>query len=278
MTSAARFDLAARVEQIEAEAWAQLNGLAPPEFRARVGLEVHRVGSTICVVSARSKILSVNRVLGLGCPDVAGEAQIDDILALYRVAGVEKCLIQLSPVAIPPRIDEWLRARGAYRIAPTIKLVCSLASVEPAWHARFDVRDVTQEEVSTFERIVAPRLGVPEGLEAGISSMIGRPDWRYYFVLDDRSPIAAAGSFIRGDHAWLGLAATCEEHRGLGAQSFVIAKRLEDAARAGCRWASADTSVPTAERPNQSLKNMLRLGFEVLYERVNYVVPLGDTP
>ncbi len=274
MTSGDRFELAAGVEQLEAQAWAQLNGLAPPDWRERFGIAVHRVGSATCIVAAHSKFVAVNRVIGLGCPQPASEDELDEVLALYRAAGVGKCLIHLSPLAVPTEVQRWIAARGGSTVAPTVKLVRRLAGDETRSGAPLDIRAVHPDETQPFVDIVAPRLGVPEGLEWGISSTIGRPGWRYYFVLDNATPIAAGASLVRGDHVWLGLAATRESHRNRGAQSLLLAKRLEDAARAGCRWASADTSAPTAEKPNQSLDNMLRLGFEVLYDRVNIVVPL----
>lgn len=274
MTPGERFELAAAVEQLEAEAWAQLNDSANEEFRERTGIAIHRVGTTVSIVAPHSRFLSVNRVLGLGCPDRAAEAQVDEILELYRVAGVEKCLIQLSPLAVPEAIRQWLEARSGYTIVPTVKLVRRLSADENISRVDLAIRAVEPSEARRFEEIVGPRLGVPAGLEPGISSMIGRPGWRYYFVLEGGVPVAGGASFVRGEHVWLGLAATCEAHRRRGAQTSLLARRLDDAARAGCRWASADTSVPSVEKPNQSLVNMLRMGFEVLYERVNVVIPL----
>ena len=272
-----RLALAGAVEALEAEAWAQLNGFTSRAFKERVGLAVHRVDSAVCIVATHSPILAMNRVLALGCPDPASEAQIDEILALFDRSA--KCLIHLSPLAEPAEIREWLVARGGYLTAPTIKLVRPLSA-----HERIDstceleLRAVRADEIHEFEAIVSAELGVPADLVDGISSTIGRPGWRYYFALDSGEPVATAALFIRGMHAWFGLAATRDSHQRRGAQTALVAKRIEDAARAGCTYGSADTSVPTAERPNQSLKNMQRLGFESLYERINYIIPLRTDP
>ena len=42
----------------------------------------------------------------------------------------------------------------------------------------------------------------------------------------------------------------------------------------GARWITAWTTVESPERPNRSLHNMLRLGFELTYEIENYVLDL----
>jgi hypothetical protein len=77
--------LAGDVERVEAEAWAQLNGCASTAFQMRVGLNVRRIGAAACIVAARSPFFSVNRVLALGCPDVASEAQLDELLATFKL-------------------------------------------------------------------------------------------------------------------------------------------------------------------------------------------------
>lgn len=275
MNELERLALAGDVERIEAEAWAQLNGLAPAQFRDDVGMEVHRARHIVSIVAAHSKYLTVNRVLAFGCPDPATEGQLDDLLGPFRAAGVAKVLFQLSPLARPRSLIGWIEARGGYRIAETVKIVRRVRADE-----RIDtpcdlrIRTVQPHERQMFEEIVAPGLGVPRELTPGIWSTIDHPGWRYYFALDADEPVAAAAAFIDGTHVWFGLAATRESHRRRGAQTMLLAKRLEDAAREGCTWASADTSVPTEERPNQSLENMHRIGFTTLYNRLNYVVPL----
>jgi hypothetical protein len=81
--------------------------------------------------------------------------------------------------------------------------------------------------------------------------------------------IATALLRIRGEYAWLGLASTLAEHRGRGAQISLLYRRIRDAAAAGCTWLVAEAM---ADGP--SLRNQQRAGFEVAYERPNYLVDL----
>jgi GNAT superfamily N-acetyltransferase len=64
--------------------------------------------------------------------------------------------------------------------------------------------------------------------------------------------------------------------RGRGAQSALIAARLEAARRAGCHWACVETSADTPEKPNPSTHNLRRLGFTDAYERPNWVKVLRE--
>ena len=66
-------------------------------------------------------------------------------------------------------------------------------------------------------------------------------------------------------------AATLPSHRGRGAQSAFLARRIADATAAGCTVLSAETGKPAEGVRNPSLENLTRVGFEVLYDRVNWV-------
>jgi hypothetical protein len=51
---------------------------------------------------------------------------------------------------------------------------------------------------------------------------------------------------------------------------------VRDAASSGAKWITCETTAESPERPNQSLRNMQRLGFELLHEREHYVLDLSD--
>ncbi len=71
---------------------------------------------------------------------------------------------------------------------------------------------------------------------------------------------------------YLGPAVTLESHRGRGAQSALIARRLREAAALGVDLVTVETAAETDERPVvQSYRNLRRLGFEEAYRRPNYL-------
>jgi hypothetical protein len=76
---------------------------------------------------------------------------------------------------------------------------------------------------------------------------------------------------IAGDIGWLGLGATLASHRGRGAQSALIARRLADGIAAGCRTFYAEAAEPVEGESNPTYDNMARLGFARRYLRRNYV-------
>ena len=87
-----------------------------------------------------------------------------------------------------------------------------------------------------------------------------------------RERIIAVGSiFVNGECADMFGAATIPEGRGRGAQSALLTARARAARAAGCRWLVAETGAEGPGDHNTSLQNMLRAGFEPLYDRVTWL-------
>jgi len=266
--------LAAEIELVEAEAWAELQLSAAPEFRERYGIQVQRIGGAVLLLASGSSTLAINRVIGLGLVAPLDEALLDEILGAYAAAGVERFVIQWSPEAIPAQATDWFAQRGYRLVSKNVKVYRRADTVpnDPTIDSCLRIELIGPEDAETFERIVARPLGVPDGLGPGIRSTIGRRGWRFYLAYDDGRPIAGAALYAHDKHAWCGLGATIESDRKRGAQTALLARRLSDAAALGCEWVSADTVAETADRPNPSYRNMRRVGFSELYERPNFLV------
>jgi hypothetical protein len=50
-----------------------------------------------------------------------------------------------------------------------------------------------------------------------------------------------------------------------------MARRIRDAALAGCQWVVTETGEDSVDFPNPSYHNMLRAGFQPVYQRPNYM-------
>jgi GNAT superfamily N-acetyltransferase len=267
--------MADRVEHVEAEAWAELQLAISPELRSRFGIEVWRPDGGVALVARHLDVLAINRVLGLGFDSPLTPTQLDDIVASYRAAGVARLLFQWSPEAQPAEAAQWLTARGFRPLPRMVKLRRHTGNGVPAAvPTTLSVVEIGAGWADVYETTVAAELGVPADISAGIRSTLGRPAWHYYLALDGERPVAGAALFVRDDFAWCGLAATLPGDRRRGAQSALLVRRLRDAAALGCTWVTCDTLEETAERPNPSLRNMRRLGFEIDYLRPSYLLDL----
>jgi GNAT superfamily N-acetyltransferase len=122
-----------------------------------------------------------------------------------------------------------------------------------------------------FSDIIVRSFEWPEALKPLIAVPIGKPGWLHYLAYRNHIPVACAALFIREEIASLAFAATLPEARGLGAQSALINRRINDAAEAGCRWIISETAEEKPEKPVTSYRNLRKYGFRVAYLRPNYI-------
>ncbi|MGQ0712683.1 MAG: GNAT family N-acetyltransferase [Gemmatimonadaceae bacterium] len=262
----------AAIEHIEAEAWAQLHLGLSAGLRAQLRCEVKRHGRAVSVVTPGADVPTANRTIGLGLESDLTDDQLAEIQALYTSAGVPRWLIEWSPAARPHDGEIFFARHGGRPMTPTVKLWRTLESMVSSTRvSELQVLEIGPADTATFEGIVADSLGVPEIMAPVVRATIGVPHWHFYLAVDGGRPIAGAAMFIEGDGAWFGLSATRPTHRGRGAQTALLARRLQDAAAARCVWVTADTQPDTEARPNPSYRNMRRAGFEVAYDRAKYL-------
>jgi Acetyltransferase (GNAT) domain len=264
--------IAAEIEHIEAEAWAQLHLALPPDFRAQLGCQVKRYGAALSVRTAGADVASGNRTIGLGFDNELTQDQLDEIVASYAAADIRRWLLEWSPEAQPRAAETWFARAGGRAMTPTVKLWRTFANGLPALdEAGLTVIEIGTADAPAFEETVAESLGVPRIMAPVVRSTVGHDDWHFYLALDGGRPIAGAAMFVRGEGVWFGLSATIPSDRNRGAQTALLARRLRDAAALGCGWVSADTQPETAVRPNPSYRNMRRAGMDILYARPKYL-------
>lgn len=228
------------------------------------------------LVHASADVLMVNRVLGLGVREPVREQDVDDSLEQFLRTGARRFMIQVAPFAEPAVFTEWLAARGFYRHNHWIRLARDLR--DTILESRTDLRVARfgGDHAEAAGRLEAEAFGHPPELAGLTSGLVGAPGWDFFGAFDDERLVAAAALRVEGAAAWFGFAATTASHRGRGAQSALIAARLEAARDAGCRWACVETAADTPEKPNPSTHNLRRLGFRDAYERPNWVKVLRE--
>ena len=91
--------------------------------------------------------------------------------------------------------------------------------------------------------------------------------FEHFLAYENHTPVSAAILGIHDDTAYLGWAATSEEHRGKGGQNALIKARLNRAAELGCQIACSETLTML----KTSLKILERNGFEIIYEKQVFV-------
>lgn len=263
-------EIARIVEFAEANAFAAMPRLAPRAVVAQLGLDVQHVGAATCVRIKHAQdnpgwSLFFNGVYGLGIDEPVTEALLDTIVDWYREADL-RFRIALSPEARPSTIPEWLEARGLARDWEMAKLYRSTED-PPAATTDLHIERIGAEHARAFFDIGAQVFNVPESMRLLFESVIDHPQHQHYLAFDHDQPVATGSLFVHDGVGWLANGATVEGYRGRGAQSALIARRVQDAAARGCGWV-----VTEPIKDGQSYRNMLKAGFHVAYQRPNYVL------
>ena len=108
---------------------------------------------------------------------------------------------------------------------------------------------------------------LPPGHARGFlyAATLGRPGWTHHLALVDGRPAGGAALYREDGVAVFMVAATDPVDRGRGVQTALIARRLADAAAAGCDLAAVETVAG-----NASPRNIRRAGFGLVHRRRLY--------
>jgi len=238
------------LEQVEAEGYAV--------FCELLGGEPTRVRGGLCL-NAPAPIPELNRV-----------AAVQEDLDLDAVAEVYDG--RPHAVSVPPWVtglDSQLAERGYVRGYAWMKFERSPVSA-PAFETTLRIEEARDAEV--FGKTAAEGFGAPPAIGPGFD-VLGRPGWHCFMAWDGGEPAGAATLFVLGDVAWFGGAATRPAFRGRGAQSALLATRIERAREVGVRRIAVETGERIEGRPDQSYRNILRAGFRETYLRPNWRAP-----
>jgi GNAT superfamily N-acetyltransferase len=245
-------------------------------FRAAPGLcEVAEIGGATCLALRRIPERTFCRVIGL-----ASCASLDEIAAFF---GDTPWWISDSHDLGPE-----LERRGFARDYGWMKFSRGVGPRQ----ARSDlsVAKVGPERAGDFAAVVTGGFGMPAWTEPLAANVVGRPGWSCYVAYDGDTPAGAGALFVHegpgservarlgpatlpAKVGWLGLGATLPEFRGRGAQSAILAARIEEARRIGCATVTTETGELENDRPSSSYRNIVRAGFREEGVRENYRAP-----
>lgn len=259
------------LEVAEIEALTDLYRSATPPVVEQCGIVLRELEGAKVVAATQLDVLALNRAVGVGLDARPGDDALTRLVDAFEAIGSPRFFVQVPPTDGSADVGSRLEARGLRHYNNWMRLKRGLADIPPAPGSTVVVRPIGREDADTFCRIVAEAFGYPSEVAPLTGGVIGGSGWRHYLAYEGDEAIAGAAMFIAGEAAWFGFAATMAERRGRGAQTALVIRRLEDAAKEGCRWVSVETAEQTPERAAPSFRNLTRLGFSVAYRRPNYL-------
>jgi len=219
-------------------------------------VSVGRFGTTVALACEELPELDfVNSVHGLA----AGRAE--PVTAFYRGFGL-RGWTEVAPGPGAPELMEQLTACGWAQTG----FWCSFhgPAVAPPAPERVEVVEAAESHMADFARIHLDGHEVPAEdrgpAEAAVRAWFGRPGWRLYLALVDGTPAGSAALTLDAGLGYLANAATLPAMRGRGCQTALLARRIADAAAAGC-----DTVASLAEFGTGSQRNLERAGLRVAF-------------
>lgn len=258
----------ARLEELEAAAWADALSAPSPETQADLGTRAEISSGSAVLRSTALDTALLNRVIGLGAREPVAEEMLGAILSGYESARIERYFVHRPPWA--DTLGAQLEAAGLTRYHRSwVKFVRGREAVGEA-RTELAIRVAASDDAQAFGRAFAKGFGLPPGAAAIFSALVGRPRWHAYVAHDDERLAGVGLLFIDENRAYLSGATTLPAFRRRGAQAALMARRLEHALDVGCDTISTETGEPVPGDPQHSYRNMQKAGFRAAYVRENY--------
>jgi GNAT superfamily N-acetyltransferase len=231
---------------------AGLNGFTVTEVDGAVLLIAPAVPGALILNESLARIAAIYAAaaLGFGIELTPAAATPAGLAALksrqMRKLSTSQVLIR-NGEAPPPRYDAWVRATGLRVESVGLELAAELAGL---CCENFNMR---QEVGALIER---------GACGAG---------WRRWLAFDGDRAVGGSLSYVEDGVGWLGWTSVLPSHRGRWVHAGIVARQLEEAASAGCRWVTTETARSTPERPDAAYFNLRKFGFQDAYLRPTYV-------
>ncbi len=209
-----------------------------------------------------------NQATGLGFDGPVTAAHIDE-LERFFAAHHAPVRVNVCPLADPSLVSELSRrcyAVDGFENVLVREILDSEALPEP--DASIDVRIVEPDEYDLWGLQVARGFatqGEPTDAELRIGEVVGQQaDVIRLLAWVEGEPAGTAELAIRDGIGWFSADTTMRRFRGMGIQTSLQRQRLQLARDAGCGLA-----VTEAHPGSASQRNMERLGFRIVYTRID---------
>jgi GNAT superfamily N-acetyltransferase len=244
----------------------------PRVVRQALGWRCEEVGGAVASIASKSTSVLMNRTMDLGTFEPAEPDQVAEIARRYGEAGVGRYFVTVSPHARPPEIRDWLMKQGLVAQRRWMKFERDMRPAEPARStlrvARIDARDALESG-----RIIAHGFDMGEAAAGMFPPLVGRAGWHLFGAFDGDALAGAGVLYVEGRFGYFPFGATAPAHRKKGAQSALLAARIEAARALGCDALFTETGEEVPGDPQHSYHNIERAGFEPSYLVENYAPP-----
>ena len=260
-------ELARLLEGLTAREMYRMARAAHALFPEREALAIDVAGGVAAFVGEGSPI---NQAFALG---LAGEVTEEDVALLerfyqWRGARGKVGICPFADASLARTLGERGWVPDGFENVLALPLVAEDELPEP----EIEVRVCTAEERDLWARVVAVSFAapaLPTRAELDLAHIVAaRDEAALYLAWIDGEAVGAGELVVEERVGWLSADTTLPPYRGRGVQRAVQIARLRAARDAGCHLA-----VTESQPGSGSQRNMERLGFRVLYTRVDMIAP-----
>ncbi|MCO8275472.1 GNAT family N-acetyltransferase [Actinoplanes sp. TRM 88003] len=252
-------------EHIEAQSFLAVTSAAGPTLERDYDARATAIGGVTVLSRPGPDMLFWCQAMGFTEPPSA--ELIDEIVTHYRARGVERARIVL-PVPAEPADWPSIVARHGLTVADrSVKL--AMRSPFPSFEPRTDLRTarITPDEQEHWVTLMWNTFGFDAEANFDVTrGALKDPRFEAYACYDGDKMVATGMIWLGPGYAHLSSGATLPSHRGRGAQTALLAARVEAGRRAGCSLLVNEAEV-TDEGYSVSARNQVRVGFVPQYER-----------
>jgi hypothetical protein len=258
------------LERAEHDAWEDLYRACPAPVAGRLGLGVERMDGALYLQARAIPLTQFNRLSGLGL--AADESAIDFALHRFREAGITQAWCQVAPGPLQARAEAHLARTGLRLHERRWVKFWRPAAAPPSVATALTIVPVDRASADQFADAVLAGFGMPPMLKPWLAALPGRAGWHCFMALARDAAVAGAALHVVDGIGWLGIGATRPEHRQKGAQSALLAARLEAGLARGVEGFTTETGRPLPGEPGSSFANIKCAGFRIAYDRPNWTI------
>ena len=264
-------ELTALAEATEAELYYACEMGAPTWTKQELGITGARIGGGVALSMREDTTRFWSKALGFGLTEPVTADIMSQVVAFYQAMRTPTAAVQIAPSALPPDWTSIAAALGLTAAGEWMKLAAPLDRVRAKGATALRVAKISAEDADEWASAVLRGFEMPEDTLAPMfAAYLQNPAFTPFAVWDGGEIVAGANLFIHGPIASLNTGSTLPGHRKLGAQSALIAARVEAAYEAGCSWVIAEAVKPQPGTANPSLSNLERAGLRPIYARQNW--------
>jgi hypothetical protein len=257
----------AQIEAVERDAWLDIYAAAAPPIRSALGIVQRRLDDGALLICRAIDHLQFNRLGYLGITAPARAEAVDPALADFDAAGVKNWIVHVAQGA--DLLNTLCAARGLTPHPRTwAKFIRDKSCRAGRRHHARDPRGWRRRRPR-----VRRRRGARLWHAAGGGRLARRARPASALALLRRFRRRYTGRGRRRVHRrrlrLLGTGATVGSHRKRGAQSALLAARINAVIAGGCTLLTTETGIPHAGEAAPSYANIQRAGFAVAYPRPN---------